>query len=167
MRHNYGKEFERQVKQDLEKVIGADVYRIPDQQSGYFGSKNLADFMVYRYPNHYYFECKTVHGNTLNFQRITPNQWQGLLHKSKIVGNVCGILCWYIEKDVTLFLPIEFLEELKKIGQKSVRYDTLLNPVYFQEIKWKPVKVEGRKKRTFFEYNFREFFNSMGDYNEI
>lgn len=163
MAHNYGKEFERHVKQSLEKVPNLDVYRIPDQQSGYFGSKNLADFMVYKYPKHYYFECKTVHGNTLNFQRITQNQWQGLLQKSKIKGNICGILCWYIEKDVTLFLPIDFLEELKNIGQKSVRYDTLLNPVYFQDIKWKPVKIGGNKKRVFYDYDFTELFKSIGE----
>ena len=163
MAHNYGKEFERQVKQSLEKIPNLDVYRIPDQQSGYFGSKNLADFMVYKYPNHYYFECKTVHGNTLNFQRITQNQWQGLFQKSKIKGNVCGILCWYIEKDVTLFLPIDFLEELKNIGQKSVRYDTLLNPVYFSEVKWKPVKIGGSKKRVFYDYDFTELFKSIGE----
>ena len=162
MNQNYGKDFERQVKLSLEQVHDIDVYRIPDQQSGYFGSKNLADFMVYKYPNHYYFECKTVHGTSLNFQRITTNQWQGLLKKSQIKGNVCGILCWYVDKDVTLFLPIEFLEELKKIGQKSVMYDTLLNPVYFSEISWKPKVVEGKKRRIFYDYDFESFFNEVG-----
>lgn len=164
MRHNYGKEFEQQVRNNLLKVPDIDVYRIPDQQSGYFGSRNISDFMVYKYPKHYYLECKTVWGNTLNFNRITQNQWQGLLQKSEVKGNVCGVICWYIERDVTLFLPIEFLDEMKKQGYKSIRYDTLLSPVYFPELKKRPVIVGGRKKKVFFEYDFEKFFKEVGEW---
>lgn len=153
---NRGKEFEEVVKQAFEKVPNTSIDRIHDQTNGFRGSKNICDFIVYHYPNQYYIECKTVHGNILPFSNITDRQWQGLLEKSKIKGVIAGVICWWVDKDTTLFLPIELLNWLRNDCRKSIRYDAVSTVIY---------KLTGKKKRIFYEYDMREFFNEVG--NEI
>ena len=153
---NRGKKFEEVVKQAFEKVPNTSIDRIHDQTNGFRGSKNICDFIVYHYPNQYYIECKTVHGNILPFSNITDRQWQGLLEKSKIKGVIAGVICSWVDKDTTLFLPIELLNWLRNDCRKSIRYDVVSTVIY---------KLTGKKKRIFYEYDMREFFNEVG--NEI
>lgn len=152
---NRGKQFEDVIKESFLKVSDVSVDRLHDQTTGFKGSQNICDFIVYKKPYEYYIECKSVHGNILPFSNITDTQWNGLLKKSKIKGVVAGIICWWIDKDVTLFIPIEELECFKCLrGYKSVRYDefdTLVNH--------DAIELKGKKKRIFFEYDMQEFFN--------
>lgn len=141
---NRGKQFEGVVKHAFEKVEGVSIDRLHDQTTGYKGSSNICDFIVYKKPYQYYIECKSVHGNTLPFRNITDNQWNGLLEKSKIEGVFAGILCWWIDKDVTKFIPIQVLEHEKFIGAKSARYDSKL---------FSSIEIKGKKKRVFFDYD--------------
>lgn len=149
---NRGKQFEEVVKEAFEKVPNTSVVRLHDQTNGYLGSKNHCDFIVYHKPLEYHIECKSVHGNTLPFTNITDNQWQGLLDKSKIKGVVAGVMCWWIDKDVTKFISINELQSIKIYlpESKSIRYDTELG-----------IDIKGKKKRVFFDYNMNEFFNEV------
>lgn len=150
---NRGKQFEEIIKQSFEKVPETSVVRLHDQTTGYLGSKNHCDFIVYHKPLEYHLECKSVHGNTLPLTNITDNQWQGLLEKSKIKGVVAGIICWWIDKNVTLFLPIEELELEKQHGWKSVRYDI--------EQSNGVIEIFGKKKRVFFDYDMEQFIKEV------
>lgn len=148
---NRGKQFEHHVKEAFEKVSGVSIDRLHDQTTGYRGSQNICDFIVYKEPYEYYIECKTVHGNTLPFSNITDTQWNGLLEKSKIEGVFAGIICWWIDKNVTRFIPIQMLEILKtELTAKSIRFDFLHPDVVY---------IHGKKKRVFFDYDMKEFFN--------
>lgn len=150
---NRGKQFEDVIRESFEKVHGVSIDRLHDQTTHYKGSTNICDFIVYREPYEYYFECKSVHGNTLSFSNITETQWSGLFEKSKIEGVFAGIICWWTDKDVTLFLPIEELKLEKQHGWKSVRYDIeKANGV---------IEIKGKKKRVFFEYDMEEFLNEI------
>lgn len=149
---NRGKDFEKVIKEAFQKVPGVSIDRIHDQMNGYAGSANISDFIVYKEPYEYYIECKTTHGNTLPFSNITNNQWQGLLAKSKIKGVHAGIICWWCDHDVTLYIPIQTLETMKNLGKKSVRYD---------EISLACVEIKGKKKRVFTDYEMEEFFNEV------
>lgn len=153
MANNRGKQFESLIRESFEKVAGVSIDRIPDQTMRYKGANNICDFIVYKYPFEFYIECKSVHGNTLPFSNIKENQWDGLLAKSKIPGVYAGILCWWIDKDVTLFLPIDELELEKQHGWKSVRYDIEQDNGI--------VKIKGKKKRVFFEYDMGQFFEEV------
>lgn len=146
---NRGKQFEQVIKEVFEKVPHVSVDRLHDQTTGYRGSSNICDFIVYKYPYQFYFECKTVHGNTLPFSNITDTQWSGLLEKSRINGVMAGVICWWVDKDVTKFIPIQALQWNKENGYKSLRYNH--NGTSFIEIK-------GKKKRVFFDYQMDEFF---------
>ena len=167
MSKNKGKGFEQAVKESFEKIPNVSVDRIPDQVTRYLGSTNICDFVVYQYPHQYYLECKSVHGNTLSiysepklgkdgklhgfYGNIRDNQWEGLLEKSKIQGVVAGVLCWWVDKDVTLFLSIDLLQDLYEAGCKSVRYDV------DYDVSVPIVEIKGEKKRVYFDYDMTDF----------
>lgn len=151
MANNRGKQFEQVIKRAFEAVDGVSIDRVHDQTTRYRGSKNICDFIVYKYPYQYYIECKSVHGNTLPFSNITDAQWEGLLTKSRIKGVRAGILCWWIDKDVTKFLPIAVLKDLKDNQYKSIRYD--VNSLKSHKI-W---LIPAVKKRTYFKYDMEKF----------
>lgn len=177
MSENRGKKFERVIREAFEKVPGVSIDRLHDQTNGFKGSQNICDFIVYREPYEYYFECKSVQGRTLSihsipgtkdgkaqgfYGNITDRQWNGLLEKSKIPGVFAGIICWWVDKDITRFIPIQTLYRMYHEGVKSVNCywdiytDVHLNPYPLQEIK-------GKKKRVFFDYDMEEFLNGFND----
>ena len=172
MSNNRGKQFESVFRECCEKVDGVSIDRIHDQTTRYAGSSNICDFIAYKQPYEYYFECKTVHGNTLSihsnpkkdkygiekgfYGNISDTQWNGLYEKSFIPGVFAGIVCWWVDKDVTLFIPIQVLVVHRNVlGEKSVRFD-IDDPNVF--------KITGKKKRVFYDYDMRSFFKSIEDY---
>ncbi len=164
MAQNRGKDFENVVREAFEKVPNVSIDRLHDQTTGWKGSSNICDFIVYREPYEYYIECKSVHGNTLSihsndpkhkYGNISNTQWEGLLEKSQIEGVTAGIICWFIESEVTCFIPIQLLVELKNGGHKSINVKYVDNFVY--ELGG-AFKLVGKKKRIFYEYDMVEFF---------
>lgn len=166
---NRGKDFEGVFKECCEKVDGVSIDRLHDQTNKFAGSSNICDFIAYKKPYEYYFECKSVHGNTLSifsnpkkdkygrlkgfYGNISDTQWKGLSEKSLIHGVFAGIVCWWVDKDVTLFIPIQVLIVHRNVlGKKSVRFD-IDDPNVF--------KITGRKKRVFFDYDMQDFFDSI------
>lgn len=151
---NRGKKFEEVVRQCFERVPNTSVIRLPDPTNGYLGIRNISDFIVYNYPNQYFIECKSVHGNTLPFSNITDNQWNGMLEESKKKGVIAGVICWWVDKDVTLFIPIQVLQFMRNMDKKSIRYDDIYNYEGYPDI----IEIKGQKKRVFFEYDMANFF---------
>lgn len=148
---NRGKDFEQHIREAFEKVPGVSIDRLHDQTTGFKGSSNICDFIVYKKPYEYYIECKSVHGGTLPFSNITETQWNGLLEKSKINGVFAGIICWWIDKDATFFIPIDALEIGKNyFNEKSVK----LKDCYEDDIY---IEIHGKKKRVFFDYDMEDF----------
>ena len=100
-------------------------------------------------------ECKAIHGNTLNFKsHIRENQWRKLLNYSYIPGVNAGILCWFIDWDITVFLPIEYLQYMLEDTYKSVNIRKDINKI-------PRVILDGEKKRVFFEYDLEKFLEDM------
>lgn len=155
---NRGKQFEQVVKQAFETVHDTVVVRLPDQTNGFAGSKNPCDFLVYHLGHFYGIECKTVHGNTFPFSNLTDYQYSELLKLSSVKGCFGGVLCWWVDKDVTTFIPIELISLLKNIrGAKSIRYDVDGILVTHHGIR-RPIHIASKKKRVFFEYDMKQFF---------
>ena len=155
---NRGKQFEQQIKESFlncDEPISID--RLPDPSAGYAGVKNICDFIVYSYPHEYYIECKSVHGNTLNFSNITDNQWNGLQEKSQIWGVVAGVIVWFIDRDLTAYVPIQELVRLKDEGCKSLNIKHITMETVEHTI------IPGKKKRVLFEYKItKELLLEMG-----
>lgn len=155
MAKNKGKDFENIIRNAFSKIPNVSIDRIPDQTMHHKGACNICDFIVYKEPYEYYIECKTVKGNTLPFSNITDTQWEGLFKKSKIEGVHAGIICWWTEKDVTLFIPIQTLNIWKtQVQLKSIRYD-------IWEKDFDVIKICGKKKRIYFDYDMAEFFKTI------
>lgn len=155
---NRGKQFEDVVREAFEKVPGVSIDRLHDQTTKFKGtSANICDFIVYREPYEYYFECKSVHGASLPFSNITDTQWKGLLEKSKIEGVFAGVICWWTDKDKTVFIPIQTLELMKTVGMKSVRYDAIDDCDGDTDM----IEIKGKKKRVFFDYDMEGFLDDI------
>lgn len=177
MAQNRGKQFESVIHDAFLSLPGISVDRLHDQTTGFAGSTNICDFIVYQCPYEYYFECKSVHGNTLSihsvpkpdkhgklhgfYGNITDKQWEGLLEKSKIPGVRAGVICWWVDKDTTMFLDIRLLEELRKRGYKSVAYHAsfALEDIDHLPDLW--TLISGQKKRVFFEYDMKKFLEEL------
>ena len=128
------------------------VTRLYDVTTGYISQSNPCDFIIYKYPSILYLECKSVHGNTLNFKSdIRENQWESLLQYSKVKGVNAGIICWFIDNDITIYLDINDLQYLKEQGNKSfnIKKDIPSTIVY------------GKKRRVFFDYDLRSFLKEI------
>lgn len=163
MSQNRGKQFEEVIKKSFEKIPNVSVDRLHDQTTGYLGSKNICDFIVYKKPYEYYIECKSVHGNTFPFSNITDNQYKGLLEKSKIKGVIAGLMIWWIDRDVTAFVPIKFIEWQKTLERKSLPYG-LADGIEFEN--WiSCITIPGKKKRVFFDYDMDYFFHTIEKIN--
>lgn len=162
---NRGKQFEDVIKKAFQQVPGVSIDRLHDQMTGYkVTSANICDFIVYKKPYEYYIECKSVHGNTLPFSNITDRQWNGMLEKSKIPGVFAGVICWWVDKDTTKFIPIQVLESLKSHwNYKSIRYD--MDASFIQDGNdIHPIEIQGKKKRVFYEYDMATFLKEAEEY---
>lgn len=168
MAKNRGKQFEEVIREAFEKVPGVSIDRLHDQTNGFKGSQNICDFIVYKKPYEYYFECKSVHGNTLSihgtdekhkYGNITNTQWEGLLEKSKIKGVFAGVICWWVDKDKTMFLPIQILNDLRyNYDYKSYRFDWF----HWNGLQ-KTIEINGKKKRVFFDYDMGGFLDELSN----
>lgn len=152
-RINRGKDFEEQIRKGFNAVRNTTVTRLLDPQNGYAGVRNICDFIVYHYPVQYFIECKSCYGNTLPFSNITENQWRGLLNVSQTYGVVAGYLIWFIDKDETIFVSAENMEQLKKDGFKS------FNITKWDREDW--YHLRGHKRRVLFDYDMKDFFDKI------
>ena len=152
---NRGKQFEDKLKVQFEQIPNLSIDRLYDVTTGYINQNNICDFIVFKEGTLNYFECKAIHGSTLNFKsHIRENQWKGLLDKSYIGGVNAGIICWFIDWDITLFIPIQVLEQMKNKGYKSFNIRKDIN-------KCEKVYINGIKKRVFFEYDLEKFLEEI------
>lgn len=153
---NRGKDFEGAIRDAFEKHPFVSIDRFPDPMAGYAGIRNICDFGVYKYPYKFYFECKAFRGNTLNFKAaITKDQWDGLLLKAEVPGVIAGIIVWFIDYDVTYFVPIKELQRLKDAGEKSLHINHLSHEVV------EHMFFPGKKKRVMFTYDALEFITNL------
>ena len=155
-----GKKFEEVFKENVEQVSNVIIERLPDQVSKFKGSKNPSDFIAYKYPHIYYFECKSTSVSSLSFDNIT--QWQDLLERSRTSGVVSGVVIWFYEKDVTIFVDIRLLECMRQEGYKSISSDGHWQ--FDEKLSgwsdyWAPLL--GEKKRVYCDYDMKAFFESL------
>lgn len=149
------------VKKCFEKVPNVSIDRLHDQTTGYKGSSNICDFIVYREPNEYYIECKTTHGVRLPFDNITDKQWNGMLEKSKIDGVFAGVIVWYVTLDRAFFATIQYLQKLKDEGKKSLKCPIVSKSTPNLYDPSELVPIYGKKKRVFTDYDMKEFLDAI------
>lgn len=120
---------------------------------GYKEINNPCDLIVFKDGTLNLFECKAIHGNTLNFKsHIRDNQWNSLVKYDLYPGINAGVICWFIDLDKTFFIPGYDLNWAKHQGKKSFNAKTDYEGVY---------EIQGKKKRTFFNYDLEKFLKEI------
>lgn len=85
--NDLGKKAEAKIKEWLDQIdAGYCFERIPDQLTGFYGSKNICDFYLYAWPYLYYIESKATWSDSFAFKMLTENQREKMTEKSKIYG---------------------------------------------------------------------------------
>ena len=72
-----------------------------------------------------------------------------------IQGAEAGVIVWFIDHDITAYVPIEFLAGLRLGGAKSLNIKDIVNNNVPH------LRVPGRKKRVLFEYDAYNFLTSL------
>ena len=161
MRINRGKQFEDSLRKQFLDVSDTFVLRLYDVTTGFKNQNNPCDLIVYRNGTLNLFECKAIHDNTLNFKsHIRDNQWDKLLQYSFLPGVNAGIICWFIDFDKTLFIPIQSLQILKEENFKSFNC-RVANSNLYKDLGAESFEITGNKKRVFFEYDLEKFLEAI------
>ena len=116
-----GKKFEDRFKKDYIRCFPDTlIYRLPDQQSGYAGggSSNPCDFMCYPGPCVLMVECKAHKGASINFNDI--RQYKKMLDFKGLYKTFPGVVVWFYEKDIVIWVSIEEMEKMQLDGEKSI-----------------------------------------------
>lgn len=144
-----GKDAEGKIKQWLDRPEeGYSFDRIPDQMTGFYGSKNICDFICFKSPNMYYIESKATWQDRFDFSLITETQHDGLLRKSQI-PNVYGLVIVLFASHKRAFvINIRDIEYLENQGKKSLNIN--------KEDKWgiphKEIRCILNNRKKFYDY---------------
>lgn len=116
-----GKDAEKKIKEWLDRPDeGYDFQRLPDQMTGFYGSSNICDFVLYKYPNHYWIESKSTWNDRFDFSMLTDTQYDGLLNKSKINGVDGIVIVLFASYQRAFWISIKEIDRLKQSGKKSL-----------------------------------------------
>ena len=162
MGKNRGKQFEAEVKKAFQKCTKPHyLLRLYDPGFGFSGVKNFADFVLFISPYMVFIECKSTDGGTFNFNQLSENQFNGLLDAAcKEATNIlAGVLIWFKERDITVFVPINAIYTLKREGKKSIAVNELNQILH--------IEFEGQKRRQLFSYDADKFVEKIIKFKEI
>lgn len=148
---NRGKDFERELSKQFTST-GLCFDRIKDDMSGFKGSSNISDFNVFFEGKLFYIECKAVHGKTFNYSLLRDSQYFGLLQKTKFPNVFAGVLIWFVDLDITVYVPIHVVKDHKELNQKSFKADNIPSVC----TRW-----VGTKRRVFIDYEILQNFNNI------
>lgn len=152
-RANKGKPFEDVVKESFLKCPDVSIDRLRDAPRKMKNVDNPSDFIVYKKPYEVYVECKSHKGNTLPFACIRKEQIKGMSEKSQIDGVLAGVILWFIDHDLTVWIPIQEVVDWKGRGAKSINIKDL---DHLQHI-----VIQGKKKRVYFDYDMDDFLRRL------
>lgn len=159
MGKNRGKQFEAEIKKAFEHSAETHyLLRLYDPGFGFKSVKNFADFVLFVSPYLFFLECKSTDGGTFNFTQITDNQIEGLYKAHLIHKVMAGVIVWFKEKDFTCFIPIQEIARWKKLGYKSIAYNSIDSLHH--------IVLSGEKRRALFTYNADQFIQSLKRFAE-
>lgn len=104
---------------------GYCIDRIPDQMTGFYGSKNICDFILFKSPNFYYIESKATWEDRFSFSLITEYQYENMLKKSQIDYVFSWIIVLYLSYKRAFILNIQDIDKLQQTGKKSLNIKKL------------------------------------------
>ena len=125
---NLGKKAEAKIREWLNRPEeGYSFYRLPDQQSGLYGSTNPCDFIVYKEPYEYWIESKATWHDRFDFSMITDYQRDSLLARSAIKGVHGVVIVLFATQKRAFWLDIRDIVKLMESGVKSINITKIKN----------------------------------------
>lgn len=116
-----GKKAEAKIRQWLNRPEDGYCFdRLPDQLSGFYGSKNICDFTLFKYPSFFYIESKATWQDSFSFDMISENQRTKMLEKSNIEGVYSLIICLFASYKRAFMFQIADIQYLLDQGKKSL-----------------------------------------------
>lgn len=150
---NCGKQFEKNIREQLQAIRGVSVDRINDNV-GFKGAYNIADLIVYRRPYKYYFELKTIKGTSFPFGNINEKALMDMQHASLISGVGCYFIIWFVDLDLTICInAIEIFNQMYAHDRKSIGVKSFDNFDY--------IVVNGKKKQKYYKYDLKELLDKL------
>lgn len=144
-----GKKAEAKIKEWLDKPEEGYCFdRIPDQMTGFYGSKNICDFTLFKSPNMYYIESKATWEDRFDFSMLSSTQHDGLLEKSKI-PNVYGVvIVLFAHHQRAFIIDINEIKRLEDSGKKSIN----INKIDNWDITYTEIQTIPNSRKTFLDY---------------
>lgn len=137
MSEELGKKAEKKIREWLDRPDDGYCFdRIKDQMTGFYGSKNICDFTLFKSPFMYYIESKATYEDRFDFSMLTDTQYDGLLDKSKI-HNVFGlVIVLFASYKRAFVLDIRDIDyAINKLGVKSLNIKKIDRwPIPYKEI---------------------------------
>lgn len=155
MNSDIGKKFEDRFRKDFKTCFpNTFIYRLPDQQSGYAGggSQNPCDFICYPGPLVLMVECKAHKGASIPFSAIP--QYERMLDYKGLYKTYPGVVVWFYEKDLVVWVSIEEMEKMVLAGEKSIGIRMLQNKKNTEQT-YNIVVLPSTKLRTFMETDYK------------
>ena len=133
-RRRRAKDAEKKVKEWLDRPDEGYCFdRVPDQMTGLWGSQNICDFILYKYPYFYYLESKATENDRFDFTMISDYQYKQMYQKSKIEGVKCYVILLFATYQRVFLLNIQDIHDarenrnikslnIKKIAKWDVPY---------------------------------------------
>lgn len=139
-----GKDAETKIREWLDRPEeGYCLDRIPDQMTGFYGSSNICDFILYKQPYFYYIESKATWEDRFDFARISLNQHEGLSKKSKIPGVRGYVIILFATYKRAFILDINTIDLIEVYGKKSINIKKIDKWDFeYQEIKTVPSRKQ-------------------------
>lgn len=116
-----GKKAEDKIKQWLNRPEeGFFFYRIPDQQTGFYGSDNPCDFFLFKQPNFFLIESKATWEDRFDFSRISENQHSKMLEASIVSGVTSYVAVLFATYKRMFLIDIKDIARMESEGTKSI-----------------------------------------------
>lgn len=145
-----GKKAEDKIKEWLNRPEDGYCFdRIPDQVTGFYGSSNICDFRLYKYPYCYYIESKATWEDRFDFSMISYNQHVGLLEKSKLPGVTSYVMVLYASHKKAFLFDIRDIHDAESKGIKSLNITKIDKWV----VPYKEVKTIPNNRKELLDYD--------------
>lgn len=116
-----GKKAEGKLKSWLDMPEeGFFMLRLPDQLTGFYGSTNMCDFLLYKKPNFYPIESKATYQDRFDFSMISENQHKDLMKASQVDGITSYVALLFASYKRLFLLDIRDIVKLEELGTKSL-----------------------------------------------
>lgn len=121
MNDSLGKDAEKKIKEWLDRPEEGYCFdRLPDQMTGFWGSTNICDFTLYKFPYMYYLESKATWEDRFNFSMLTETQHDEMLKKSKIEGVFSYVIVLFATYKRAFLINIKDIVKLEEQGKHSL-----------------------------------------------